>query len=282
MNNTATNIWYEDPARIHFTWMLVLWHTVPVVACLVFYTACDMLPAVFGRFKIQRTSSNLFAMALSAETRAAYNVSNSQRLHGATFLRAVGHFTLNHFVVIPLLWFCLGYDLALRRNPTFITEPWPGARTAAAHMLVCVMCEDTLFYWAHRLLHTTLLYRAVHKRHHEFHVPFSLAAEYAHPVESLLGNFLPFLAGPVLCGSSLHELCLWFVIRMVKTAEAHSGYGFPLAPFSIFPAVMVSARQHDFHHSNNKGCFGSFFNAWDWICGTDEPFRIAETKRTPQ
>jgi hypothetical protein len=33
------------------------------------------------------------------------------------------------------------------------------------------------------------------------------------------------------------------------------------------------AERHDFHHSNFTGSFGSFFCFWDWLCGTDVPYR---------
>ena len=33
------------------------------------------------------------------------------------------------------------------------------------------------------------------------------------------------------------------------------------------------AERHDFHHSNFSGSYGSFFCFWDWLCGTDVPYR---------
>jgi len=44
--------------------------------------------------------------------------------------------------------------------------------------------DDFLFYWSHRILHEgpRWLYAAVHKQHHEFKQPISIATEYAHPV----------------------------------------------------------------------------------------------------
>jgi sterol desaturase/sphingolipid hydroxylase (fatty acid hydroxylase superfamily) len=49
---------------------------------------------------------------------------------------------------------------------------------------------------------------------------------------------------------------------IVPAVDAHSGYAlpFPLSPFSLFGV----ADQHDYHHSQNKGCYGSFFGLWDW------------------
>jgi sterol desaturase/sphingolipid hydroxylase (fatty acid hydroxylase superfamily) len=271
---------WTDPDRWDFTRQLVFWHNLPVLICFVLYTVCDCFPGVFGRFKIQKdTTSNAAAVSLSASAKVAYGGAKGAARHKALFTRSMVHTLVNHGLVIPALWFFVGFDASKALNPTFLSEPW-GSHTSGGgwHMVLLrlvgyVAVEDTLFYWAHRALHVPALYRTIHKRHHEFHVPFSIAAEYAHPIESVVGNFVPFLAGPTLFGGGVNMLCLWFVVRMVKTAEAHSGYAFPLAPFSRFPSWMVTAEQHDYHHSQNVGMYGSFFCFWDRLCGTDASFR---------
>ena len=272
--------WYLDPDRWMFTVALTIFHNAPIAACFVFYTVCDAVPSLFGRFKIQQqTVTNEAAVGLRGLLGQQPPLNSSNAL----FWRSVFHFVINHGAVIPALWFFIGYDVTVTLNPEAVKSPWPASSlTVAWHMLVCVLCEDCLFYWAHRLLHQPFFYKRFHKKHHEFNVPFSLAAEYAHPFETIFGNFVPFLTGPILCQTRLFELCLWFVIRMVKTQEAHSGYAFPWSPFSCIPAVMMTSRQHDYHHSNNKGCFGSFFCFWDRVCKTDLHFAsfIDKTRST--
>ena len=49
-----------------------------------------------------------------------------------------------------------------------MSGPWPAIPIIIKQLLVCLFLEDFLFYWIHRLLHHRLIYKYVHKRHHEF------------------------------------------------------------------------------------------------------------------
>jgi len=87
-----------------------------------------------------------------------------------------------------------------------------------------------------------------------------------------MSNTLPFAAGPLLVGPHIVTWLLWVIIRVIETVDAHSGYRFPFSPFSLLPFQGGSER-HFFHHSHNIGSYGSFFNIWDRVTGTDKAFR---------
>lgn len=180
------------------------------------------------------------------------------------------HLAVNHFFVQwPVLW--LSYGL-LHRYGLHMSSELPSLFEIAKHLLVFVLCEDTLFYWAHRLLHHPRIYKHIHKQHHRFKATVGIASEYAHPLEYLLSNSIPFAAGPLLVGPHIVTWLLWVILRVVETVDAHSGYRFPFSPFSLLPFQGGSER-HFFHHSHNIGSYGSFFNYWDYITGTDRAFR---------
>uniref|UniRef100_A0A1I8J2R8 Fatty acid hydroxylase domain-containing protein n=1 Tax=Macrostomum lignano TaxID=282301 RepID=A0A1I8J2R8_9PLAT len=63
--------------------------------------------------------------------------------------------------------------------------------------------DKILFYYCHRWLHSPSLYKRVHKLHHEWQAPVAAVAMYAHPVEFLLSNLLPVMAGPLLLNCCL-------------------------------------------------------------------------------
>jgi len=162
------------------------------------------------------------------------------------------------------------------------TPELPSLSEVLLHLLVHILVQDTIFYWSHRLLHQPFFYKRIHKQHHQFYTPVGISSEYAHPVEDFL-NQAAFIAGPFIMGSHIFTLYMWLLLRLWETVDAHSGYAlpFPLSPFSLFGV----AEQHDYHHSQNKGCFGSFFGLWDWICGTDADYKKWKAakiaKRTP-
>ncbi|XP_041375496.1 fatty acid hydroxylase domain-containing protein 2-like [Gigantopelta aegis] len=119
------------------------------------------------------------------------------------------------------------------------------------------------FYYSHRLLHHPLLYKWIHKKHHEWTAPVSLISVYAHPVEYVFSNVMPLVVSPLVCGSNLVTTWLWYLTAMTVTSIHHSGYHLPF---------LTSPEFHDFHHlkfNTNYGTFGFL----DWYHGTDSKFR---------
>ena len=59
------------------------------------------------------------------------------------------------------------------------------------HYIVAHWFNDVFFYWTHRLFHSSAVYPVFHKKHHTYTGSISIAAEYAHPVESIVSNIFP-------------------------------------------------------------------------------------------
>jgi len=121
---------------------------------------------------------------------------------------------------------------------------------------------DTSIYWIHRLEHDIpIIYKYIHKPHHQWYVPTPYAAIAFHPVDGWLQS-LPYHIFPFIF--PLHKvlyLCL-FVFVQLWTISIHDGVDFK--PGSI----VNGALHHTYHHSKFNYNYGQFFTFWDKIGGT--------------
>jgi sterol desaturase/sphingolipid hydroxylase (fatty acid hydroxylase superfamily) len=183
---------------------------------------------------------------------------------------AVGLTALNVVLGFALAFGNVGVMRA--RGLTVAAAAWPSTWELLWQTLVFILVEDTGFYWAHRGLHShPALYRGVHKLHHRWHHSLSIAAEATHPLEFVLGNSLPVIAGPLLVGRVHgYTLLQWLAFRIWETCDGHSGYALPWQPFRLLPWAGTAA-DHEAHHYRNTGNFESFLGVWDAAMGTAIP-----------
>jgi sterol desaturase/sphingolipid hydroxylase (fatty acid hydroxylase superfamily) len=94
------------------------------------------------------------------------------------------------------------------------TESIPAWWRVAAEVLICLVVEDLMFYWGHRTLHHPRIYSYIHKQHHSFKENIGIASEYAHPVEFVVGNLIPFGTAGILMGSHPVVWIMWTCVRI--------------------------------------------------------------------
>ncbi|KNC46738.1 C-4 methylsterol oxidase [Thecamonas trahens ATCC 50062] len=180
----------------------------------------------------------------------------------------------DHFkMMLPLL--ALAYYPLLAH--LFTADAMPSWLEALAAFVLFNVVEDTLFYWVHYALHVPRLYKAIHRKHHEHVVTFSLTGEVSHPLEFLANILVPLMAGPVLLVLAyrkvhLVEFWVWIVFRTMRGADAHSGYQLPFHPLRLLSPIYGGPAYHDHHHSirGRQTNFGGY-RFWDWLCGTYSP-----------
>lgn len=128
-----------------------------------------------------------------------------------------------------------------------------------------VLWNEVHFYACHRLLHTPLLYRKVHRVHHRSIPPTPFATFSFHWAESaLLGSvmllLMPFVRLNVLA------LAAFPVVSLALNNLGHMDYD--LVPGRSTWHPLAASRRHSLHHHRVRGNYGFLLPVLDWVFGT--------------
>jgi len=244
-------------ATLVVTFGTFLVHELSYFAWYIPYFIADFVPSL-QQYKIQKDKENTYSLQMNCFKRILL-------LHTLTQIPMM---TLAHTVL----------SAAGMRHE----GPIPSWQSILAQILIFFIIEDFWFYWIHRLLHYGWFYKNIHKIHHEHSAPFGIAAEYAHPVESVILGIGTAL-GPMIIGlySGIHLITLWvwLVARLWQTVDVHSGYNFPWSPNHFIP-FWGGAEFHDHHHMAFLGNYASTFTYCDKLFGTDDRYQAWKKKQS--
>lgn len=229
------------------------WLTVYVVVQLLHLAVFWGMAGLFG--VVDRTDKPAFI--------ARYRIQSGKKRQ-PPLGRTLRVLAVNQLVLAPVMMLVLWGGLHLRGwrpEPTL-----PGAVEVLVDLGLLTVISAIWFYATHRFLHRPWWMKRVHQVHHQYRTTSCLAAEYAHPVEMVFGNFGTLGVGVLLVAPDLATLYLYTVAATVTFVGHHSGYAVPWMSWAV---------HHDWHHYRYKEAFGTF-GVLDHLLKTDEEFRTLE------
>lgn len=171
-------------------------------------------------------------------------------------------------IIIPISFFGIYLSTSLDIYP-YNMKPKLDIFTCIFHLFIILLMSDILFYFLHRIMHTSYLYKKFHKLHHKYKEPFALTNHYVDYYELLI-FFIPPMIPPIILNSHIVVVWLSIILLNWNGILIHSGYNFKILCFKYknyifeFPCI----KEHDYHHKYFNYNFGSTFPFMDQIMGT--------------
>lgn len=178
--------------------------------------------------------------------------------------------TLLVFAAIStFVFFCFRHGYSSLTTERSILDPSAWGYHAFS-IAVLMLLHDTYFYWVHRLMHTKLLYRTVHKEHHDSVAPTPWAT-YSNTTWEVLMNCALW---PLCFTIPVHPAIVISLVQLENIYNTFGHLGFEFSPRWVLRnkwilAIQATPTHHDAHHRYFRGNYSHYFNIWDRLMGTE-------------
>ncbi|KFX95264.1 hypothetical protein O988_05877 [Pseudogymnoascus sp. VKM F-3808] len=148
------------------------------------------------------------------------------------------------------------------------------------NILLYMLLHDAYFFHAHLRLHKShRLYETFHLMHHDYtHAMNVFAVTYAEISENFIQVGLPWVCWTWFAGSNVWNWLLPFTLTGYTTLVGHGGYKSSPYIACFYPLIvplafvlgkhMLTAGNHQTHHSHRRYNYALFFRGWDQLYGT--------------
>jgi len=177
--------------------------------------------------------------------------------------------TLIVFSLMGLISIALGMT---GHNRVYLATDKYGTWYLFASFILLTIWHETWFYWAHRAMHTRLLFKAVHLVHHKSLNPSPFAG-YAFSLSEAVFEGIYLLIFTMVIPINKYVVIFHTFYAMIMNIWWHSGYEFFPSGFTTGKITrwINSSTHHNMHHSKTNCNYSLYFNFWDRICGTNHP-----------
>ena len=145
-------------------------------------------------------------------------------------------------------------------------RPLPGIGGTMLSLVASLVLFDTWFYWFHRLIHTRLLYRRVHRWHHLTITPVVWSNNSDRLVDNLFLQSY-WLIAHMLIPIAPAALFAHKIYDQITGVIGHSGFEHG-GRWCWPPSPLVGVTHHDQHHQFFRCNYATHFTWWDRMMGT--------------
>jgi Delta7-sterol 5-desaturase len=142
--------------------------------------------------------------------------------------------------------------------------------------LLLLVLYETYYYWLHRFMHIPVIFKVVHKAHHESLHPTVFTSFAFHPIEAIL-QFLSFPI--VLSFIPFHYLVIIGVLLLMTLSALINHSGVEIFRKRILLNHLIGASHHDRHHLEFKTNYGLYFTWWDKWMKTESNYQSPPAKQ---
>ena len=200
------------------------------------------------------------------------------------YLREIG-FSLVTVVVFAAVGYTLFFTPIRSFTKLYTSIDEFGLAYFYTSVVLMLLIHDTYFYWTHRAMHSSALYKRVHKVHHLSTNPSPWAAYAFHPLEAMVEAGIVVVLAFIIPVHPL-SISLFLLIMMIYNVYGHLGY-------ELYPKRFSRSRvgrwintsvNHNQHHQFFTGNYGLYFLWWDRWMGTiredyDKQFEEVKTRQ---
>ncbi|MGZ3687106.1 MAG: sterol desaturase family protein [Bdellovibrionota bacterium] len=140
----------------------------------------------------------------------------------------------------------------------------------ALSVLILILIHDTYFYWMHRFLHTTPLFRWTHRVHHLSTNPTPLASQAFHWLEALF-EMLWIVPIFFLIPLTPNALITFSLFSLAYNVYGHLSVEIFQKRWGTTPLLnwLNTSTHHNGHHRFFNRNYGLYFLMWDRWMGTE-------------
>lgn len=137
-------------------------------------------------------------------------------------------------------------------------------------IFLCILIQDTWFYWMHRLMHIKIIFKYIHIIHHKSINPTPFSAYSFHPIEAFIESSVFYI---ILFIIPIHPLAVFIAVNLSLLINVYGHLGYEIFPKKITKTflfkIINTSVHHNMHHRNIKGNYGLYFRFWDKLMGTE-------------